>query len=199
MAARSARNPAPGFTAGALWQLVWDEVAALQFAIEFAQLPMDNPLEFREKVEEFVNGGKLPDAATVLATQKAARELLEDLWRDGSAGYDIHLSGIISFRSTRERPTNSRLRLMENTDAMSVRDRFLHRVVRLLETHGGNLRRCPAELPGTSDPCGRLFLKLTRKEYCSEECRARMYRRRERRDAREEARRGRHVKATRKR
>jgi len=49
-------------------------------------------------------------------------------------------------------------------------DRVVYRLVRTLEALGlDNVRRCPAP------ECGRLFFKLSRKDYCSARCQSRIY------------------------
>jgi hypothetical protein len=178
---------------------MWEDIPALQFAIELGQAPTDSSAKVREKVAEFAGGGA-PDSATVLKVQEATRALLDDLWRDGAAGFDLRWNGIIAFRPTRERASHRRLRVMVNSDAMSLPDRFTYRLIRLLEVHGDKLRECHAPKSGSNEPCGRLFLKVTRKEFCSEQCRARAHRRHERRGTLELApRKERDGKATRKR
>lgn len=55
----------------------------------------------------------------------------------------------------------------------SPRDRFLYRVIRLLDELGADkLHMCP------TPECGRLFFKVTRKEFCSARCQSRVYMRR---------------------
>lgn len=63
----------------------------------------------------------------------------------------------------------------------SNREAFLFRLVWLLKQVGTNrLMKCPAALT-TGEECGRLFLKVTRKEYCSTRCQARVNMREQRR------------------
>ena len=133
----------------------------------------------------------------------AARTLLGDLTRDGCAGYDVHVSGIITLRRHQNDATRTTVQDIPNRDAMSVRDRFIYRLVGLLKRYAGNIRACPALLPGSqTEQCGRVFLKVTQKEFCSEPCRSRMHqrviRRRDRERNQEQLRRLQDGKATRK-
>ena len=51
-----------------------------------------------------------------------------------------------------------------------LRDRFRFSVLRILNTVGvDKLAICPAP------DCGRLFVRVTRKEYCSTRCQSRLY------------------------
>ncbi len=55
----------------------------------------------------------------------------------------------------------------------SPRDRFLYRVIRLVNELGvGKLRACPEYDKGK---CDRFFVKVTRKEFCSARCQSRAY------------------------
>lgn len=57
----------------------------------------------------------------------------------------------------------------------STRDRFLYRVIRLLEELGlENLSACPAPLAKTEKVCGRLFFRVTQKKFCSTRCQSRV-------------------------
>ncbi len=63
----------------------------------------------------------------------------------------------------------------------SPRDLFLYRVIRLLDELGTDkLHTCLAP------DCGRLFFKVTRKEFCSTRCQTRTYMRKRRQEARAE-------------
>jgi hypothetical protein len=80
----------------------------------------------------------------------------------------------------------------------NVRDLVLYQTMRLLEQLGTDrILACPARRAG--GVCGRLFVKQTRKEYCSKACQAREWirRDREREKQREQERKVRRGKQTR--
>jgi hypothetical protein len=153
-------------------------MAALQFAIAFAQATQAEVLGATADVLEFAEGSSPEqlDAQALIALHDEVRTLLLDLVNDGYAAYDVHLRGIVGHIPDSRRRSRHVLRAMMNRDAMSVRDRFIHRLVYLLETVGRDkIHTCKALRPKPDDGiCGRVFLKVTRKEYCSVQCQSRM-------------------------
>src|SRR5687768_11038154 len=79
-------------------QVAWDDLKALQFAIDFSQMSPSEALGASEDVAEFVNRDGDADPQTVASVHAETRELLGDLMRDGYGGYDVRLCGIITMR-----------------------------------------------------------------------------------------------------
>jgi hypothetical protein len=188
-------NPAPSSAnEDAPLQVAWDDLHALGFAIDFAQGDHADKVNARQ-MREFAFGPP-PEDYDFADLRKATYELLSDLTRGGFAGYSLRFHGVL-------RPTSkgagSRFRAVPNRDAMSFQDRFMYRLVRLLEPYGHRLRRCPAPKPREEAKCDRIFLKVTRKDHCSESCRQRAYMRGVRSDEKEQRRARRNAKTTRKR
>ena len=178
---RKAQSSGPHRRGAPLGEVWWSDRAALLFAIEFAQASADEALRSIAEVFEFVQAPtptdpKDADVKTVMGIQSETRNLLRELARDGYTGYELNVSGILMMRPERGGSSRRIVRSMMNTDSMSVRDRFLHRVIRLLEgVTATQLQVCQAPQAGSEDPCGRVFLKLTRKEFCSARCQSRAY------------------------
>jgi hypothetical protein len=58
----------------------------------------------------------------------------------------------------------------------SPRDRIIDGLVRVISnSHSDLLRKCSALLPRQKAACGRVFVRVTQKQFCSEECRSRTY------------------------
>jgi CGNR zinc finger len=167
---------------------------AVQFAIDFAQMNLvrgelteisDRVRRFLVGVRDLVGGNALPREELVV-TQRDALALLRGVVLDGVARADLQLQmflvrpGVLPGRG--QAPTFRNNSPVLATAGGSTRDRFLYRLIRLLEQFGvEKLQACAAP------ECGRLFLKVTRKEFCSARCQSRVYMRQRRQDEREQA------------
>jgi hypothetical protein len=105
--------------------------------------------------------------------QERARAILEQFVK-GPAAIEGDL--LLTFLVTRDDERRVRVQVHG-----SQHDLFLYQVVRVLETGGAEkLRACP-------DPkCRRIFLKVTKKRFCSPRCQSRMYMRKVRDQLRRE-------------
>lgn len=114
-----------------------------------------------------------PDLAFLQEVQGRARALLEQIVRGPVA---IEGDLVLAFLLTRD--AEGRVRGIVRGSPL---DCFLYQVVRVLETGGAeNLRACPAP------ECGRIFLKVTKKRFCSPRCQSRIYMRKTRADEKAE-------------
>jgi hypothetical protein len=125
------------------------------------------------------------DGASLASLQREAREFIGSLVRrrDGRAGSSTPLT--ITTRTTaidvsdlipRRKWKGPRHPVLLMIDG-DTRDLFLFQLVRLIEQIGTDkVLECPAP------DCGQLFVKQTRKEYCSTRCQSRIYMRNLRRE-----------------
>src|SRR5262245_35662752 len=137
------------------------KMAVLQLALEFAEFGTD-PRNFLRQPLSARDGGvwtKTPQQPPVDATlQNEIKAILRGLTENREYEIELrirfgikrHASGIVVTRGSR-----------------TERDVFLYQLIRLLEDVGvERLRACPE--------CGRLFLKVTRKQFCSTRCQAKV-------------------------
>jgi hypothetical protein len=153
-------------------ELAWQNRAALNFVLHFAQADWEGAQKMRSQAGEFLDG-PAPSRQLLASLHKGTKALFAELMEEGYAGYRVRLTvhGLIMAFPDRFRDGRLRTRNMPNTDAMSVRDRFLYRVVQLVTTIGAEkVLRCQAPRVRSTTPCGRLFVKVTRKEFCTPTC-----------------------------
>jgi len=171
-------------------------MGALRTALDFAETGHD-PSRFVMQMVSPRDGGawiRLPRTAHDPVLRQEVNRLLRALVERRESNVDVssmrfglkrHGSGVVVTR------------------AGALRDLFLYRLVRLLEEVGAErLQVCQApDRTHTDGTCGRLFLKVTRKQYCSTRCQSRTYMREQRlqeQRERQELKKGsRHGKATR--
>lgn len=146
------------------------QMAVLQLALDFAELGTDprrfikQPLSGKDGGAWTKAGQKPPDPLL----QKEVKALLQTLIDGGDYQTDVTLH----FDIKRQQGS-----IVLTRAARKERDLFVYRLLRLLEDVGiERLRACPE--------CGRLFLKVTRKEFCSTRCQARVNMRNQRRNQR---------------
>ena len=188
-------------TANQLQGRLLDPADALRFVIEFAQVDLgqaptrqlrqaawgvqllinrETPGHYEEKSP--------PNPVVLRELQERALVMLRQFVK-GTLTIEGDL--VLAFWVTRD--ADGRVRV---TVRGSPLDRFCYQVVRVLETGGAEkLLACPAP------ECGRIFLKVTKKRFCSQRCQSRIYMRQARADARAErdalAKGARHGKTTR--
>ena len=149
---------------------------ALRFLVEFAQIDLE--LTPMRKLRQAAWGVQLlinretpghwakksqPDRKFLTAVQQRARALIEAFVK-GPATVEGDL--LLTFVITRN-DADEGVRVYVHGSPL---DLFLYQVVRVLETGGAEkLLKCPA-----SD-CGRIFLKVTKKRFCSTRCQSRTY------------------------
>lgn len=153
-------------------------IDALRFIVEFAQMDLP-PTSMRQlqaverQVQRFINrempghwvNAATPDRVLLGALQSRAFSLLHLLVtvkpvRNLAIAGDLQLS----FYAVRE---GSSVRVMVMGSPL---DRLLYQIIRVLEVIGfDKLFECPAP------ECGRLFLKVTKKRFCSQRCQSRIY------------------------
>jgi hypothetical protein len=176
-------------------------VEALQFAIDFAQRDLEHASDGKLKaVEQGVRrlltrperssgqgSTNVPplDRAALAHLQAAAHGWLSALVDTGlvegvtvtvtAAMRDIPRPGPRSTKRTVLLGSTPTVMAVENKAVLVIvggplRDRLLYQILRLLEQLGAEkLQKCPAP------ECGRLFFKVTRKEFCSTRCQSRVY------------------------
>jgi hypothetical protein len=178
----------------------------LRFAVTFAQMPLATlrarhlatverdvqRLLYRTEWGRYVRPGELKLEVLQDLQRQAARLLCsfaEPRATRFTVAGDLHLS----FWAIRRDDGRVWLAVLG-----SPQDRFRYQLVRLLgEVDTRKLLLCTARKPRPeTGVCGRLFFKVTRKEYCSTTCQTRMYMRGWRAEERKGSRRG---KTTRKR
>lgn len=166
-----------------------DARIALEFLAEFAEVDLETaPRQRRARLAfrvHSVAGRDAPvrtsgrtwaqdvDTKRLAVYQSHARHLLDDVAhrRPLTIQGDLVLSFFGDARSGRL-----------NIWAMGTTlDRFRYQMIRVLEDVGlEKIQFCPAPKPRSSDLCGRIFLKVTKKEYCSTRCQLRAYMRTQR-------------------
>lgn len=147
-------------------------IPALQFLVRFVYLDLDRArvadaalVELQQFVErdEHIRPERAVPAAKVKELQQGALRVLATLARKGTTTAvqgPLRLTYVALSRDDQVRVT---LR-------GSVGDVFYYQIARVLQAAGANrLRTCPAE------DCGRLFVKVTKKAYCSTRCQSRIY------------------------
>lgn len=162
---------------------------ALRFIVEFAQIDLrqTSARQLRaveRQVQRFINRG-MPGHFVVAA--KPDRLLLDELQRralsllrefvSAKPKPDLAIAGdlLLSFYAVRD---SSNVRVIVLGRPL---DRMLYQMIRLLETIGfDKVGVCPAP------DCGRLFLRVTKKRFCSQRCQSRIYMRQFRADERAE-------------
>jgi hypothetical protein len=163
-----------------------DPADALRFAVDFAQLDLAQVpmrqlrqaavgvqlLLARETPGYWVKKSP-PDHEFLQALQERARALLAAFVK-GRVTVEADL--LLTFIVRRE--NDGRVRVQVHGSPL---DLFLYQVVRVLETGGAEkLLACPAP------ECGRIFVKVTKKRFCSQRCQSRIYMRQLRAEERAE-------------
>jgi hypothetical protein len=165
---------------------------ALRFAVDFAQTDIEavDVAEVERQIENLLNlphyldpragWAKVPKLgkAALQEMQASLSEFLANLTGIGTDEVTVSLT-FWAVRSLKEgadqmaRAKRDATAYEPRVDVLvhgQPRDWLLYRVIRLLEQVGAqNLKTCPAP------ECGRLFLKVTRKEFCSARCQSRIY------------------------
>jgi hypothetical protein len=158
---------------------------ALRFVVDFtqvdlSQMPMRQLRQAAWGVQLLINRETpghwaekpSPDRVFLQALQERARVML-DAFARGRTTVEGDL--LLTFALTRD---DAGVRVHVHGSPL---DRFLYQVVRVLETGGAEkLLACPAA------DCGRLFLKVTKKTFCSTRCQSRTYMRQRRAEERAE-------------
>ncbi len=178
---RSAQPSATRETAPA--PLDWrNDASTLQFAIWFAQASADEAIEARDSALQFAQAaeeGHDLRAKDVLALQSETLALIQSAAEPGSITEIVLRVPFAITRPGSKRRPGDRARVLPIRDAMSIRDRFLYRLVRLLEHVGvEKLSRCEAPrawAKNDGERCGRVFLRVTSKAFCSQKCQSRTY------------------------
>ena len=160
-------------------------VQALLFAIEFAQA--DDVTAAAQRIRQFVvsPGSPVTDWSpqsleALRALQQSTRALLINIVERGFAVAARTVKTLLIRAGQPRRPAAHYFSPShdEVIDVSDIPDRFLNKVIRSFEEVGlEKLQVCQAPLAGSRDDaiCGRLFLKVTRKEYCSTRCQSRTY------------------------
>lgn len=188
--------------------------AALRFVVEFSQMNLNDlspseALNLQLNVHRFLTRtrrhpsnskmhmpshpgtGKPIPLADLRAIQANALTLLMALVHNSEAAVEVRLTLRLADVGRMIPPELSKIFGMDRTPVIAItdgtpNDRFQLHLTQLLEQVGANkIKRCTAERPrSTGVPCGRLFVKVTRKEYCSATCQIRVYQRAARRNDR---------------
>lgn len=157
----------------------------LEAAIQFAQLPLS---EFQSKaletvervVQRIIHRGEPPTEVrpgdlsleTLTLLQEHALQILRDITKRPAPSATVAGDLRLSFWAIANKDGSVRVRTMG-----PPLDRFLFQLIRLLGDAGvKKLLSCPApKARPETGPCGRLFLKVTKKDYCSARCQSRAY------------------------
>jgi hypothetical protein len=155
----------------------------LRFAVEFAQLDLAglSPRERQRVYKRVLLLLNRKDAQLGLIgiadfnqelllpqLRDIAAQVINDLFRDWPGHTRLRVT--LEFEIWREhfRPA---VRLFAATE-----DQFRYQLVRLVQTVGvEKILRCAAPRARSTEPCGRIFVKATRKEFCSTRCQTRTY------------------------
>jgi hypothetical protein len=170
-------------------QLQEDSLAALGFAVEFAQVDLDlvSPdqlFSIQRGVRALLNRGRPaewrePPRSPALYTeellylQKRTLDLLHDVAT--KRGFTVANDLVLTFFGIQYPAGGSSIRVIVQGSPV---DLLLYQVIKLLEETGSErLLVCAAPQAGTHDsaPCGRLFIKVTQKRHCSTRCQSRAY------------------------
>ena len=152
-------------------------LAALQFAVQFAQADLDGAdlREVSQRLRDFDIGipgaavGSPWSGAVLGAVQADVLQLLGHVAGRGVAFVDLQLKVMVVREDEAFRSPRSTRRVSSGATG-AIRDRVLYRLIRVLEEVGAEkLRVCPAP------DCGRVFVKVTRKAFCSTRCQSRIY------------------------
>jgi CGNR zinc finger len=154
-----------------------EPATALKFILEFAQVDLlqlapQRYLDTLKKVRAFIQRDRdTTDGEAVIAAdlnkvptlfQERALEILRGVATHQGATIAGDL--VLTFAGVRQ---GSKVHFVVHGSPL---DRFQYQIVRVLEKAGANrLLACPA--PG----CGTLFLKVTKKRFCSTRCQSRVY------------------------
>lgn len=173
-------------TPNQLHEHLLDPADALRFVVEFAQVELTHApkrqlhqaawdvqlLINRETPGHWVKKAE-PDLVFLKALQERARVVLGQFVQ-GPVTIEGDL--VLTFIVTRD--DEGRVRAQVHGSPL---DLFAYQLVRVLETGGAEkLLACPAP------ECGRIFLKVTKKRFCSQRCQSRIYMRQLRADERAE-------------
>ncbi len=150
-----------------------DPLGALRFIVEFAQTDLATAQARQLRaldrgVQAFINretpghwiAEDEPDRLRLGVYQQRALEMLSDIARQRP----LTMSGdlVLTFWAFRDGKT---LRVEVGGSPL---DLLLYQIIRVLEAVGaGNLLACPE--------CGRVFVKVTKKVFCSTRCQSRVY------------------------
>lgn len=168
----------------------------LKFAIDFAQAESLSANDANRQIRNLVRHRESPaidytslSVAELAALQQQTRTLLRALV---DRGYFVVTRTVktLLIRAGAPRqpiPTYTSPSRDQIEDASELSDRFINRVIRSFEDVGlDKLQVCQAPPAGRDDAiCGRLFLKVTRKEFCSSQCQKRVWARNAARATRE--------------
>jgi hypothetical protein len=162
-------------TANQLQGRLLDPADGLRFVVDFAQADLAQApkrqlgqaawgvqlLINRETPGHWVKKAE-PDLVFLQMLQDRARTILGQFVK-GPAAIEGDL--VLTFVVTRD--DEGRVRVQVYGTPI---DRFSYQIVRVLETGGAaKLSACPAP------ECGRIFLKVTKKRFCSQRCQSRIY------------------------
>jgi hypothetical protein len=148
--------------------------AAIQFAqVDLSKLP-GKGLDTAERIVQRIIHRTEPatqvlpgalDRRTLTALQARALELLRSIATPGPSRITIAGDLLLTFIAVREKDASVSVRVSGH-----ALDRFQYQLIRLLEDAGvEKLLTCPAP------DCGRIFLKVTKKRFCSQRCQSRIY------------------------
>lgn len=181
---------------------VRQHVEDLQFAIAFAQMDLESASSkelqrIAQRMDALLNPErptrwtKPPelDSPALARLQTTALDFLREMLEAGHVQVDLNLRFWAARDLRPGAPPQSRAERDPRAYVSKVgilvygqlRDWLLYRVIRLFEELGAEkLQMCPAP------DCGRLFFKVTRKEFCSTRCQTRIYMRKKRQEEKEE-------------
>lgn len=159
-------------------------------AVKFAQLPLDRfddaavaaaervvqRILYRNEPQTRIVPGEL-DRRVLKELQRQSLALLRDLAEPSRARFAIAGDLVLSFWAVGGKNEPVRIMVMGSQPA-----RYLYKLIRLIEEVGvDKLRACPAHAPRpATGVCGQLFVKVTKKEFCSTRCQSRTYMRHDR-------------------
>jgi hypothetical protein len=151
---------------------------AFRFMVEFAQLDLEGAsprtlIKVQRQLQAFIHR---EEPATEITTAPVGRDELRELQKRAFRVLDgIADGGPITIVDTRNlvfwyiRPPGGAPYMRTRGPLL---DRMLYQLLRVLQTVGAEkLLRCPGRNRGQR--CGRLFLKVTQKRFCSTRCQAR--------------------------
>lgn len=141
--------------------------AALREALDFAERGGD-PRSFLRWMLSPSDGGAWVRAGDDVGTWKDLQAEVGDLLRGLATNREAQLGLTVRFdvKRVKKRVVVAR--------GGQTRDLYLYALLRIVEQVGvDKVLACPAPKPRSDEPCGRLFLKVTRKECCSSRCQSR--------------------------
>ena len=185
-------------------------IDALRIAVDFAQMDLDRVGAYisllTEAVVQFLGAevssvpgqhGLWLSPADLKRIQPDVRRVLRSIVEKTVTRVDLAMNVVIIASPDRAARLSDRRQRLPDARVHTVwrgapRDMFLSRLIRLLEhCDVETLRVCPAP------ECGRMFVKVTRKEFCSTQCQSRVYMRKYRALAASPNKKERHGKTTR--